>query len=954
MRSIRILTGLILAASVTGIAALIILRTSGPDVAEAPPTSVAEPSAPAESPAPGTADKGQANAPKSAEEQTATQVRLFGTVIDAKSNAAIQDARIVARDGESETEASTDENGAFILEAPPARNGVVTCNAQGYTPFELTYSGDEGDSVRLDFQLRPGSSIAGRITDANSGEAVVGVTVRLLGSQENVFDLMRGGRSAGGSRSAKTDEEGAYQIEGIPPAPYRVTLDTSDTGYLFRSENSFSLDVAEAMDYEGVDFTLERGGSVTGTVTGNAGIPVEDATVILMPAQMLRAAFRGMDTLDPSAFQPKHANTDGDGNYTVRGVDYDSEMRVVVQSDEFARAQSDVFALSKAVPDVRVDMTLSPGSAIEGTAHYPDGAPASAVRLILFPGSGENWQGFMGPGLGTTDAEGKFRIEHVNAGSYLLRPERDLEVRGFKQTTDAVNVSVDGKTDVKDIEVVVQHEAKASEGTGTIAGIVLDPSGSPAGGVRVDAKRVDNPRETAGGTTEPDGRFELAKLRGIAYDINVNDAMGIAKQSTVAVGSEITIRLESPALVGGVVVNATGEPVQGANVSLKDLGKSGPEPNMAVIMQSLFRQERGGKTTDAYGRFEFAKVAPGDYKVEAKTAAEGTAETDPLTVTPGMERTDLRLVLDPGVTFGGIVLGSSGEPVRGAHVQLTPSGEDPTMDMMSQFLPAAMLNPAGSTTSDENGLFEIHNVPPGTYKLVATHSAYAKTVMPDVAVPRGRNVTGFRVVLSKGGKAQGRYTVDGKAQPGAMIMIVGPAGFEMVQTDSQGMFDVTGLSSGPYMIAGIDPSKIASAGQGMQFRPEIVDIANGEVTDVDLGGAGGVPVTGVVSGAGDGLTVVALRRPGGPALENLDLTNLGNLFESMRYLAGQSAIAPDGSFTIDGVEPGDYILEVYTIDMNQAGPDLTALMNMPRTPAYRQNVTIGIEPPVVNVSLEQR
>jgi hypothetical protein len=273
------------------------------------------------------------------------------------------------------------------------------------------------------------------------------------------------------------------------------------------------------------------------------------------------------------------------------------------------------------------------------------------------------------------------------------------------------------------------------------------------------------------------------------------------------------------------------------------------------------------------------------------------------------------------------------------------------MDMMSQVLPAAMLNPVGSTTSDENGMFEVHNVPAGTYKLVASHSAYAKTAMPDVQVAQGRNVSGFRVVLGKGGNAKGRYTIDGKAQPGAMIMIVGPGGFEMVQTDSQGLFDVTGLASGSYMIAGFDPGSISSGGQGMQFQPEIVDILDGQVTDVNLGGAAGVPVTGTVSGAGDGFTVIALRRPGGPSLENLDLTNLGNLFESMRYLAGQSVVGPDGSFTIDGVEPGDYVLEVYTLDMNQNAPDINALMNMSRSPAYRQNVTIGSDTVPLNIPL---
>jgi len=46
-------------------------------------------------------------------------------------------------------------------------------------------------------------------------------------------------------------------------------------------------------------------------------------------------------------------------------------------------------------------------------------------------------------------------------------------------------------------------------------------------------------------------------------------------------------------------------------------------------------------------------------------------------------------------------------------------------------------------------------------------------------------------------------------------------------------------------------------------------------------------------------------------------------------------------------------LEVYSLDMGQAGPNLNALMNMPRTPIYQQSVSIGDEPPQLNISINQ-
>jgi protocatechuate 3,4-dioxygenase beta subunit len=952
MRTIKILTGIVLAASIIAVAALILLENPNEESTDLPSETAGSTPSTASADPRGTADEASVLTLLEPEATRSETVRVYGTVFDAKTSAPIPGAQVATRFGMNDASAVSDANGAFNLEARPADKVPIDCRADGYVPSESTYSGIAGDSVRLDFQLRPGSSVAGTVTDKQTGAPVEGVVVRLLGSQENVFDLLRQrGSGEESSRSGTTGDNGQYRITGIPPASYRVTVDTGDTGFLFKSEDAQSLEVAEESDYEGLDFALTPGGTVSGTVTTATGQTVGDVAVMLMPVQMLQATFRGLDALDPGSFQPKRAYTEADGTYTIRGVEYGTELRAIVRSGDFATSRSEPFSLDPSIPSIRVDLTLTSGSAIEGIARYPDGTPANAVRLLLLPASSENWQGFMGPGVSATDPDGIFQFKHVNAGTYLLRPEHELVAQSLRKASEPLSVTVDGQTDIAGLEIVVQPDPEKMEGEGMIAGVVLDPSGAPAANVRVDARRVDNPRETAGTTTETDGTFELTKLRGMVYDVSVDDAIGIAEEPTVTVGSEITIQLEAPASVSGVVVTASGEPVPGATVQLKDLAEQGPEPNIEAIMRGLFRRGEGGESTDAYGRFEFTKIAPGDYEVAAKTASQGTAKSDPLSLSPGMDFTELQLVLDPGVSFSGIVVGSDGAPVQGAHVQLTPSGEDPTADMMSQFLPAAMLNPVGSTTSDANGAFTINNVPPGTYQLVASHSAYAKTTMPNVQVASGRPVTGYRVTLGKGGNAQGKYTIDGKPQPGAMIMIVGPAGFEMVQTDSQGLFDVSGLSSGSYMIAAIDPSGIATAGQGVQFKPQVVDIVDGEVTDVDLGDASGVPVTGLVSGAGDGLTVVALRRPGGPSLESLDLTNLGNLFDSMRYLAGQATVAPDGSFTIDGVEPGDYVLEVYSLDIGQNGPDLNALMNMPRTPVYQQNVTIGSESPVLNIPL---
>jgi hypothetical protein len=202
-----------------------------------------------------------------------------------------------------------------------------------------------------------------------------------------------------------------------------------------------------------------------------------------------------------------------------------------------------------------------------------------------------------------------------------------------------------------------------------------------------------------------------------------------------------------------------------------------------------------------------------------------------------------------------------------------------------------------------------------------------------------------------------------------MVMFIGPNGIEMAQTDSQGQFDVTGLPMGSYMVTAFDPGRLAGGNTNFQFAPQVVDILGGEVANLNLGpgslgdeqansntgsnlvGAS-APVTGTITGLGNGTTAVALRRPGGPAVEALSIANLGGLIEAMRYLAGQTFVNGDGTFSLDGIAPGTYILEVYSVDFPQGRPDPMAWLNGTRTPVYRQEITITPDqPPVFNINL---
>ncbi|MCC6698513.1 MAG: carboxypeptidase regulatory-like domain-containing protein [Candidatus Hydrogenedentes bacterium] len=887
-------------------------------------------------------------------------VHVFGTVLDADTNAPIAQAIIKVAGALEGAETSplpetrSDEKGAFALDVTAGTYAALACTAPGYQVTKLDLIQKAGTTIRLDFLLRPGSSVAGKVLDASSLEPIEDARVRLVGTQETLFDRMREfGERTREPLAATTQPDGTYRIEGIPSGAFRLVVDVRESGYLFPPEDAIPLDVQPGTDYSGMDFSLTKGGVVEGTVTDASGAPVPEIEVMCVPTQMFRWAMRKLDTMDPRAMEPPDSTTDASGAFRITGLDFDVELRVVASPDTYSAAQSEAFTLTAASPSTKRDLVVARGSNVSGVATFSDGTPASEIHLMLFPAEGGGgWGPFMRPGMDETDEAGAFTIEHVPAGTYRLRAIAGERRGPFAEEESGLTVEVDGTKDVTGIKLTVEKEEPESSGEGVLTGVVIGVDGAPLPEVHVDAKRTDNPRETYGATTDAAGRFALSELRGFAFDVLVDNEAGMARKNAVPVGSDIELRLEPPGIVGGLVVDTEGEAVAGASVQLKAEGES-LEDSVMTIVQGLFNQTPGGETTDAYGRFEFQKVAPGTYTVTAESSGQGSAVSESLTIGPGTEITNLHLVLDPGVTFSGIVVGPAGEPVRGASVQLVPEGANSTADMVSQFLPSALLKTAGSTNSGASGEFTIARVPAGTYRLVATHSEYAKTTIAGIQIAAGADVSGYRVAMGKGGRARGMFTVEGKPQAGAMVFIIGASGFEMTQTDEQGMFDVQGLPSGSYMVSAFSPAQMARQGEDFQFKPQVIDITDGQIADVEIGGGGGASVGGTITGARGGVTVVALRKLGGPSIESMNITDMNSVLETMRSLAGQTMVGEDGSFTLEDVTPGEYVLEVYSFDVDQQNLDPLTLMSMPRTPAHRQNVTVGEGAPALEIVLDE-
>ncbi len=156
------------------------------------------------------------------------------------------------------------------------------------------------------------STLAGRVT--SEGQGVAGVLVTLIPAEWN-------GRPPTPAAKATTDADGQYRLTNAPPGHYYLT--TSAPAYVLTNGNAAilwrgrQLNILAGDQLAGLDFTLTRGGVITGRVLNADGKPLIEALVRLRPVDET-------DRRNPQVFStpvaPYTFQTDDRGSYRLYGL----------------------------------------------------------------------------------------------------------------------------------------------------------------------------------------------------------------------------------------------------------------------------------------------------------------------------------------------------------------------------------------------------------------------------------------------------------------------------------------------------------------------------------------------------------------------------------------------------------------------------------------------------------
>ena len=390
------------------------------------------------------------------------------------------------------------------------------------------------------------------------------------------------------------------------------------------------------------------------------------------------------------------------------------------------------------------------------------------------------------------------------------------------------------------------------------SGRVVDSDGSPVHGAEVLYSAKLNSSESAARTT-PDGTFHFefprANLNGW------NRVRIIARHSLHAIGwqnlppqstSDVEIRLGTPEIISGTILNAAGNPIQNAEVWIEYLFRDYSTSGMKEGDLEMGAIPIPPVKTKADGEFVFRGLPQGGATI-IYTQGSGYAKERHDHVPVDAKGLEFRLKREARIE-GRLSFAETGEPVKKATVTLF--GIPPTKG-------------ESRTSVDANGNYKLKNIAPGMYNLYLDEGPEGWTAAAKefIKIGEGQTVSNINLTLVRGGFITGRVTDRDTDEPIANNIIHVK---DAARPESHVLGHITGTDiNGVYRFRAVPGRAHVSARtppgyQDIEQLIRHVDIVEAETVTVDFQLSKGVELVGrVLTETGEsvaGARVVDVRK----------------------------------------------------------------------------------------------
>ena len=674
-------------------------------------------------------EAGDAGAPLTVEVRLKPPAEIAGRVTDAATGSPVAGAAVWYRPGE---QTRSGPGGAFVLRAWLYQGQAqVSIAADGYQATTATVTAERlraADGV--DIVLAPSALLRGDVVD-DSGSPVAGAWLRIEPSG-------RGGVwSIGpGQWQATSAADGSFFFAGAASGhAYRIRAEAN--GY---APTTVAIPASPAGAARApVRVALTRGRLVQGIIADPQGVPIPGAEVALLPV-----AATGDGGYSWSASARRTSTTDARGAFEFPGTP-PGRHELTANHPDHVRVLAAAFDVpsGEGAKDLGT-LTLEAGATIEGVVRDFRGGPVGGARVSAH-------QGNIDPR----------RLHEPEIRAAVTETDGTFRIGGLRDEPADIVVVAEGYARSETTAVRPQAgaliEVQLGEGA-RLVGRVLDADGEGTANAFVSLSLDRGPiiSRTAWSTypprhdttTDGDGRFHFDALGPGPWSVQV-----AGEQLAEDVGAirlrpgeqrEIELRLLVQGRLAGVVTNAFGEPVAGAQVLIQSLDPAGQVTGT-----------RSGPRADAGGAYEAQRVPSGPARVVARHPAyrDGVRE---VVIKPGRNVVDLEL--RPGWEISGSVATADGLPVALARVEAHPV-EPGSLDELAGA--RRRLPPRGplQVATDQDGTYRIGGLDNGRYSLRAHADGYARAASGRFPVRvEGRSVAGIDFVLHRGIAIRGVVT----------------------------------------------------------------------------------------------------------------------------------------------------------------------------------------------------
>jgi len=586
-------------------------------------------------------------------------------------------------------------NGPFTLRGSAMPPGTSLAPNQKQEDVELRARADGVTPGTLDLQLvlREGAALQGRVVD---GAQQPVRKFKLTLQHEGKGPLAALGQDS--EERSLDDPAGRFKVGGLAEGTWKLWI----TAENFANSDATSVSVPQAPDAPELVVTLLPCSSASGRVVSAHGEPVGGAKVTLdAGGPAWQRAISGAPP-DPES------ESDADGSFRLAGLK-PGKVTLVASAEGHARSLPQPLELAAGSETKDVVLTLREGGSISGEVYDEQGKPIAGMfvqltEMALFDIHFEN-----------TDGEGRFKSEHLQAGTYQVvafpgkalgkaASDKGAALMGsMKMATADVREGEDthvvlGAPPADPVQVVGRVTHAGQPYTDALVAFVHE-------GKDVIARMKNVP-------VDAQGAFEVRLDEPGRYAISVQRIRGgIGQQNTTEFLREIPkekrfeLVLEMPTgRISGKVLDPEGNAAKGERVTL--------HPRSPLIGGTMWGGMYVEAQTDGSGAYDIETLRPGEYVLAVggmsmggmfgADAAHGRELRTDLKVAEGDWLRDVDFRLRKPGKVDVLVVGEDNQPI-------------PKAAIFARDANGFLLDRLSMVATDESGLAHYGGLAPGEY-----------------------------------------------------------------------------------------------------------------------------------------------------------------------------------------------------------------------------------------------